>query len=166
MLNVNLKKDRYQILESYNSNVYRIQDELSTCIYILKVCQNYETKQYKHQFKTEIDVLSKLNSFLAPSLVTCFEDEMAQYFVETYIPGMNAKQFMKRYKGFIKRYRLLLDILIVLQALHEIGYLYIDLKLENIIYYQNRFYLIDFNACIENHSRVAIMASNPIVPPN
>ena len=84
MLNVNLKKDRYKILESYNSNVYRVQDELSTCIYILKVCQNYETKQYKHQFKTEIDVLSKLNSFLAPSLVTCFEDEMAQYFVETY----------------------------------------------------------------------------------
>ena len=159
MLNVNLKKDRYQILESYNSNVYRIQDELSTCIYILKVCQNFETKRYKHQFKTEIDVLSKLNSILAPSLVTCFEDEMAQYFVETYIPGMNAKQFMKRYKGFIKRYRLLLDILIVLHALHEIGYLYIDLKLENIIYYQNRFYLIDFNACIENHSRVAIMAS-------
>lgn len=53
----------------------------------------------------------------------------------------------------------MLDILIVLQDLHEIGYLYIDLKLENIIYYQNRFYLIDFNACIENHSRVAIMAS-------
>lgn len=59
--------------------------------------------RYKHQFKTEIDVLSKLNSILAPSLVTCFEDEMAQYFVETYIPGMNAKQFMKRYKGFIKK---------------------------------------------------------------
>ena len=102
MLNVNLKKDRYKILESYNSNVYRVQDELSTCIYILKVCQNYETKRYKHQFKTEIDVLSKLNSFLAPSLVTCFEDEMAQYFVETYIPGMNAKQFMKRYKALLK----------------------------------------------------------------
>ena len=60
-----VKFDRYKILESYNSNVYRIQDELSTCIYILKVCQNYETKRYKHQFKTEIDVLSKLNSFLA-----------------------------------------------------------------------------------------------------
>ena len=91
MLNVNLKKDRYQILESYNSNVYRIQDELSTCIYILKVCQNYETKRYKHQFKTENRMcFQSLNSFLAPSLVTCFEDEMAQYFVETYIPGMNA----------------------------------------------------------------------------
>lgn len=36
MLNVNLKNDRYQILDSYNSNVYRIQDELSACIYILK----------------------------------------------------------------------------------------------------------------------------------
>ena len=159
MLNVNLKNNRYQILDSYNSNVYRIQDELSACIYILKMCQNYETNRYKHQFKTEIDVLSKLNSILAPSLVTCFEDEMGQYFVETYIPGINAKQFMKQYKGIIKRYRLLWDVLIVLQALHEIGYLYIDLKLENIIYYQNRFYLIDFNACIENHSHVAVMAS-------
>ena len=46
-----------------------------------------------------------------------------------------------------------------MQDLHQIGYLYIDLKLENIIYYQNHFYLIDFNACIENHSHVAVMAS-------
>ena len=48
MLNVNLKKDRYQILESYNSNVYRVQDELSTCIYILK----------SHLTKKDIDIFN------------------------------------------------------------------------------------------------------------
>ena len=48
MLNVNLKNDRYKILESYNSNVYRVQDELSTCIYILKT----------HLIKQDIDIIN------------------------------------------------------------------------------------------------------------
>ena len=159
MSNVNLKNSKYRVLDSYNCNVFRIQDELSTCIYILKVCDEMESDRYKHQFKTEIDVLSKLNSLLVPSLVTCFEEGTLQCFVETYIPGISAKQFVQQYKGVIQRYRLLFDVLSVLQAVHEIGYLYIDLKLENIIYYQKHFYLIDFNACIENHAHVAIMAS-------
>lgn len=134
-------------------------DELSTCVYILKICPDYETKRYKHQFKTEINVLSNLNSIHVPSLITCFEEDFAQCFVETYIPGINARQYFQNHRCLFKKYRLLIDVLKVLQDLHQIGYLYIDLKLENIIYYQNHFYLIDFNACIENHSHVAVMAS-------
>lgn len=134
-------------------------DELSTCVYILKICPDYETKRYKHQFKTEINVLSNLNSIHVPSLITCFEEDFAQCFVETYIPGINARQYFQNHRCLFKKYRLLIDVLKVLHDLHQIGYLYIDLKLENIIYYQNHFYLIDFNACIENHSHVAVMAS-------
>lgn len=134
-------------------------DEMSTCVYILKICPDHETERYKHQFKTEINVLSNLNSIHAPSLITCFEEDFAQCFVETYIPGMNAKQYFQKHRCVFKKYQLLFDVLKVLQDLHQIGYLYIDLKLENIIYYQNHFYLIDFNACIENHSHVAVMAS-------
>lgn len=104
-------------------------------------------------------MLSNLNSIHVPSLITCFEEDFAQYFVETYIPGINARQYFQNHRCLFKKYRLLIDVLKVLQDLHQIGYLYIDLKLENIIYYQNHFYLIDFNACIENHSHVAVMAS-------
>lgn len=156
---VNLKNNRYKIIHTYNANVYRVMDELSTCVYILKICPDYETKRYKHQFKTEINVLSNLNSIHVPSLITCFEEDFAQCFVETYIPGINARQYFQNHRCLFKKYRLLIDVLKVLQDLHQIGYLYIDLKLENIIYYQNHFYLIDFNACIENHSHVAVMAS-------
>ena len=141
---VNLKNNRYKIIHTYNANVYRVMDELSTCVY---------------QFKTEINVLSNLNSIHVPSLITCFEEDFAQCFVETYIPGINARQYFQNHRCLFKKYRLLIDVLKVLQDLHQIGYLYIDLKLENIIYYQNHFYLIDFNACIENHSHVAVMAS-------
>lgn len=73
--------------------------------------------------------------------------------------GNQRKTILSKPSLFIQKYRLLIDVLKVLQDLHQIGYLYIDLKLENIIYYQNHFYLIDFNACIENHSHVAVMAS-------
>lgn len=156
---MNLKNSRYQILKSFNANVHLVKDQLSTCNYILKICPNYETKSYKHQFKKEIDVLSKLNERLAPNLVTCFEQEDMDCFVETYIPGVNAKVWKQGYKGFVKKYILLFDVLHVLDSLHTLGYLYIDLKLENIVYYKNHFYLIDFNACIENHAHVAIMAS-------
>ena len=110
-------------------------------------------------FKLGINVLSNLNSIHVPSLITCFEEDFAQCFVETYIPGINARQYFQNHRCLFKKYRLLIDVLKVLQDLHQIGYLYIDLKLENIIYYQNHFYLIDFNACIENHSHVAVMAS-------
>lgn len=156
---VNLKNNRYKVVHTYNANVYRVMDEFSTCVYILKICPDYETERYKHQFKTEINVLSNLNSIHVPSLITCFEEDFAQCFVETYIPGINARQYFQNHRCLFKKYRLLIDVLKVLQDLHQIGYLYIDLKLENIIYYQNHFYLIDFNACIENHSHVAVMAS-------
>lgn len=156
---VNLKNNRYKVVHTYNTNVYRVMDEFSTCVYILKICPDYETERYKHQFKTEINVLSNLNSIHVPSLITCFEEDFAQCFVETYIPGINARQYFQNHRCLFKKYRLLIDVLKVLQDLHQIGYLYIDLKLENIIYYQNHFYLIDFNACIENHSHVAVMAS-------
>ena len=130
---VNLKNNRYKIIHTYNANVYRVMDELSTCVYILKICPDYETKRYKHQFKTEINVLSNLNSIHVPSLITCFEEDFAQCFVETYIPGMNAKQYFQKHRCVFKKYQLLFDVLKVLQDLHQIGYLYIDLKLENLI---------------------------------
>ena len=76
-----------------------------------------------------------------------------------YSRNQKRKTILSKPSLFIQKYRLLIDVLKVLQDLHQIGYLYIDLKLENIIYYQNHFYLIDFNACIENHSHVAVMAS-------
>ena len=90
-------------------------DELSTCVYILKICPDYETKRYKHQFKTEINVLSNLNSIHVPSLITCFEEDFAQCFVETYIPGINARQYFQNHRCLFKKYRLLIDVLKVLQ---------------------------------------------------
>ncbi len=86
-------------------------DELSTCVYILKICPDYETKRYKHQFKTEINVLSNLNSIHVPSLITCFEEDFAQCFVETYIPGINARQYFQNHRCLFKKYRLLIDVL-------------------------------------------------------
>lgn len=100
---VNLKNNRYKIIHTYNANVYRVMDELSTCVYILKICPDYETKRYKHQFKTEINVLSNLNSIHVPSLITCFEEDFAQCFVETYIPGINARQILSKPSLFIQK---------------------------------------------------------------
>ena len=39
---VNLKNNRYKVIHTYNANVYRVMDELSTCVYILKICPDYE----------------------------------------------------------------------------------------------------------------------------
>lgn len=159
MLCVNLKNNKYRIIQSYNENVHRVVDEWSTCTYILKKCPLESNLYYKHQFKTEIYVLSNLMHPLIPTLIECFEEKEEQYFVETYIPGINAKKWIQTYKGCLKRYVLIFDVLSVLKSVHQMGYLYIDLKLENLIYYKKHFYLIDFNACIENHAKLAIMAS-------
>ena len=75
---VNLKNNRYKVVHTYNTNVYRVMDEFSTCVYILKICPDYETERYKHQFKTEINVLSNLNFIHVPSLITCFEERIFQ----------------------------------------------------------------------------------------
>lgn len=159
MLCVNLKNNKYHIDKTYNANVYRVVDEWSTCTYILKKCPQESNLHYKHQFKTEIYILSNLHHPLTPTLIECFEENEDQYFVESYIPGVQAKCWIQNYKGWIFRYVLIFDVLSVLKSLHQLGYLYIDLKLENLIYYNKHFYLIDFNACIENHAKVAIMAS-------
>ena len=121
---VNLKNNRYKVIHTYNANVYRVMDELSTCVYILKICPDYETKRYKHQFKTEINVLSNVNSIHVPSLITCFEEDFAQCFVETYIPGINARQYFQNHRCLFKKYRLLIDVLKVLQDLHQMARLF------------------------------------------
>lgn len=78
-------------------------DELSTCVYILKICPDYETKRYKHQFKTEINVLSNLNSIHVPSLITCFEEDFAQCLPLNIYSGNQRKTILSKPSLFIQK---------------------------------------------------------------
>ena len=156
---MNLKNNRYKVLKNFNENVYLAQDESTMCLYILKKCSSHQNERYKHQFRVEIDVLSKLNSAYVPSLVDVFIENEDTYLVQTYIDGFNLKEYMQQRKFLLFKFRILFSMIQILNEIHKIGYLYIDLKPENVIVFQHHYYLIDFNACIEKNSRIAIMAS-------
>jgi serine/threonine protein kinase len=154
MLYVYLNKNRYKVLSQIQDDVFLVEDQYSTCVYIAKKCGLHE-----HSFKTELNILSNMKSSFVPKLVDVFYEGNTQWFIETYIDGINGKEWIENRIPIYKKITLVLSILNILEEVHKLGYLYIDLKLENIIVQENQFYLIDFNACIERHSRIAYMAS-------
>ncbi len=157
MLCVYLNNNEYLVLKRISENVYLVQSQILTCLYIAKCCSNDETQ--KHLFKTELDILANIKSNYVPKIVDVFFDHNQEWLIETYIDGMNGKEWLKHHPSIFLRYKCVFSVLKIFDELHHLGYLYIDLKPENIIVFEKEFYLIDFNACIERGSKIAYRAS-------
>ena len=65
----------------------------------------------------------------------------------------------KRRNYFVLKKRWVLELMHLLENLHAQGFLYLDLKLDNMMIYQNHLFLIDFNACLPIGSVQVYMSS-------
>ena len=157
MLYVYLNNNEYRVLERISENVYFVQSQTSTCCYIAKSCPKEDT--HKHLFRTELNVLANLKSNFVPKIVDVFKDGNEEWLIETYIDGLNGKEWLKKHPSIWARNKCVFTILKIVNELHDLGYLYIDLKPENINVFEKNFYLIDFNACIERKATIAYRAS-------
>ncbi len=114
-----------------------------------------------HQFHVEVDVLSQLAHPFVPVLIDVIDRIDSYVLIESYIEGDSFQEWKKMHPVQFQWYkkRFILQLFNLLDELHKLGYLYIDLKPDNLIVRKNEIYLIDFNACIQIGSTKTVMAS-------
>ncbi len=108
----------------------------------------------RHRFKQEAKTLSRLGSHAQiPQLLDYFEIDGEFYLIQEYVPGMTLSQELRRLGPFpeAKVKRFLLEILPLLQYVHDRRVIHRDIKPANILRCQidQRLVLIDFGAVKE-----------------
>lgn len=157
--------DRYlvqkQIQKSSWINVYVVEDQLTSKLYAAKEVLKEANPILIHQFHVEVDVLSQLEHKHLPSIIDVFETQTSMVLIETYFNGENLSQWLLNHDKTPQKLKKkwILDCIDMLEHIHKKGFLYIDLKPENLIIVDEEIYLIDFNACIENTTQQVVMAS-------
>lgn len=156
--------ERYQCLRVIQSNdissVLLVQDQQTSKEYIQKILYKPADPLRLHQFRVEVDVLSTLRYDYCPCLVEVFEDEQRYVLVESKVPGIRFDQWLKLKKRWIGWKIQCVSMMIdFLNHVHDLGYLYIDFKTQNILIHEKRLYFTDFNACVPLNANTTLLAS-------
>lgn len=152
---------KQNIQDNENVRVDLVEDQVTGKICVQKSVYKNAPQLVVHQFRIEVDILSSLHHPLIPEIMNVYSDQEKLFLVESYIPGKDFS-FYKQHFSFLfhlQKTKYMIEIIDILQHVHDIGYLYIDIKPANLLLYKNRVHLIDFNACIPMHSTQAVFAS-------
>lgn len=149
--------DTYQIIEKIGqggmSVVYKAKHiRLSTIWAVKKVSKNLS---YKINYRSEAEILKRLEHPMLPKVVDIFEDNDFLYIVEDYIEGEDLSKVLIKHKSIDEKTALLwfekiVDCLIYLHNQTPNPIIYRDLKPSNIILQPNgKIKLIDFGIARE-----------------
>ncbi|WP_300965395.1 protein kinase domain-containing protein [Faecalibaculum rodentium] len=106
------------------------------------------------QSAREADLLLKLKGRNAPCLYECLETETERVLVEEYIQGTPAGGLSRAQKR-----RVLQEAARILERIHQLGYLYLDLKEDHLFLCDDRVVLIDYDGVLEAGSRQCFFAT-------
>lgn len=144
-----------------NTSVDLVRDELTGKRYVSKMVLKQANPLAIHQFHVEVDLLSMLHCPFVPELIDVYET--ASYFVliETWIDGIPLNEYKKKHslQWFKLRKNILLRSYFLLEQVHALNYVYVDLKPQNLLLKEKQLYLIDFNSCIEKDCQRIVSAS-------
>lgn len=142
-----------------------MKDEISgRKVVVRKV--SLEAKRMVDQARAEAFLLSKLNEKGIPQLIDVIQEKDCFVVYRQWIEGESLSNLLKK-KGlsFGKRKSVFLQIVHLIDAIHQQGYLYLDLKADNIIVSsQGQAYLCDLNSVIPIGSSI-VQLSNPYAYP-
>lgn len=152
---------RYKKIKSIQENVEQVEDQITGKLCIQKSVDQNAPYLLLHQFHVEVDILSTLHHPQIPEIMNVYSETNRLILVESFIPGKDFSYYLTHSSLLFRlhRTRYMLELIDIMQQIHEIGYLYIDLKPSNLLLYKNHVHLIDFNACIPMHSSQAVFAS-------
>lgn len=159
---------RYLILETLKegigNQVFLALDTHYQKKVIIKCVKLTAHQAWSLQFHVEVQLLKRIDHPRIPKLLEVHET-LECWLVEEYIAGMELQDWMKTAPSSEKRKDIFLEIIDLVQAIHQIGFLYLDLKPENVLVYKDHAYLIDFNACLPIGSVRPILINKDSLPP-
>lgn len=140
-------------------------DGLSQKKVILKMVKPNVHQAWLNQFRLEVQVLKRLNHPRIPTLIESHDDWDGCWLVEDYLEGLTLHNWLKTAPKKSLKQTLFLELLELISCVHQAGFLYLDLKAENILVFQGHPYLIDFNACLPIGSIRPILINKDSLPP-
>ncbi len=132
---------------------------------VLKRLKPNAHQAWVSQFRLEVQVLKRLNHPRIPVLIESHDDWDGCWLVEDYIDGMNLRDWLKTSPEKEQRQALFFELLELIDCVHQAGFLYLDLKAENVLVAQDHAHLIDFNACLPLGSVRPILINKDSLPP-
>ena len=134
------------------SSVFLIYHVLAEKLFSLKIFYN---NVEKHKLYTrELDNYNKISHPFFPRFIGTSQLSSLKCLVIEYIEGRTLKDFIKNNEiSLFERFKILLEILKILKHIHDNGYIYRDLKSNNIIINRNnQVFIIDFDRMINESS--------------
>lgn len=126
-------------------------------------------KKYVRLFEQEARRLYELKHSQIPQLISYFEEDGRLYLVQEFIDGNNLKDELDKYGAYseIKTRELLLDLLPLLNFVHERNVIHRDIKPENVIRRNRdrRLVLIDFGVSKQVVAAAPVQAGTKLGTP-
>lgn len=140
-------------------------DTMSQRKVVLKIVKPNAHQAWVSQFRLEVQVLQRLNHPRIPALIESHDDWDGCWLVEDYVEAMPLQDWLKTDPEKEPRQALFFELLELIHCVHQAGFLYLDLKAENVLVAQDHAYLIDFNACLPVGSVRPILINRDSLPP-
>jgi serine/threonine protein kinase len=144
----------------YQSDVYAVskvsQDKHQ--IYVLKACRYDSDSSTLYRLEREAEIVSLLNESGSRNMIEYVDSGTVSFFYpQGFLYRPFGKPILKMESSEFHLYQMLADISLCLKDIHKNGFLQMDVKPSNIIYYQGVYLMIDFDGAIKiNASKVEI----------
>ena len=128
---------RAPIASTYSATVYRAFSEEMRCEVALKICENKSGNNaliHQLRLREEFDILRKLGGRYIAKAYDYGEAGNACYAAIEYFPDGSIDKVLAERAGTVNRVEFMLGVAKGLSAIHEAGFLHLDLKPSNIMY--------------------------------
>lgn len=147
------------------STVYLAQDLNIGAVWAVKVIDKHNRIQ-KEDFerqKAEAMLLSELSHPVFPRVLpTIYDKEDSLYIVMDFVSGITLTERMKQPASITEIVEWLKQLCDGIEYLHSKGYVYADLKPENIVINENKVMIIDVGACVKKDDVLSLRTGNKL----
>lgn len=117
-------------------------------VVIKEVSASCSSQEYL-RLRREAEVLNKVQADCFPKMITQFENTERSGIIEQFLPGQSLVEWQKSsHTAKKERIQIFMQILDLIEILHQNGFLQMDLRLEDLLIHQGKVYLTSFKDCI------------------
>jgi serine/threonine protein kinase len=155
LLDTDIKQSKEQYFEKLRVLEKLGEGKFGTCylatdeknLFVLKLLKKNKYKKNPHKAKFEEDILKALRHEAIPRFIRKIDDESLIGFILEYKQGINLETMIFSQGHVFTRkeiYNMGKQLIDILKYLHGEGVVHRDIRLPNILFHNNRIYLVDF----------------------